>query len=425
MSKPLLQKNTRFLITWLPVVLLAGSLIFYFVLQLHAHHMQEKQLLLKQSNVWTAFTLQPDSFPPHIEGEYDLRLIDGNAKTLNDEPTDTSIYLKGSGQSLPFEVSTVYHSWNGKTYQLSTYVSSREIHHLIIKVFLAEAVILILLLLTVVIVNNRTSLFLWKPFFSTIQRVKDFDIRRNQNPDLPLSTGTTEFDELNKEIASLIGNANQAYIQQKQFVENASHEMQTPLAIIRSKLELLINQQDLTEKTASLLSDITEANEHLSQMNRTLLLLAKIENNQFPETEKVHIPGLLRELISNYRNYYNGEFPPLTEDIHSEITVDANHLLVEILLSNILKNAIEHNKEKGFIDIKILDSKLLIKNPGIAPETETSLLFNRFIKGSHQSKSTGLGLALVKQICLLYNYEVKYSFREGIHEIIIDFSGRV
>jgi signal transduction histidine kinase len=422
MSKPLLQKNTRSLLLWLPVVLLAGSLFFYIMLQLHTHHMQEKQLQLKQNNVWTAFTSQPNGFIRNVQGEYDIK--EGmEASNIESEPGDTSIYYQDKKEFLPFEVLTNYYSWNGKTYQLSTYVSSKEIHHLIIKIFATEAIILLLLLLTVFIVNKRSSFSLWKPFFFSLEKVKQYDITRNQNIDLPPSTGTAEFDELNKVIASLIGNVNQAYHQQKQFVENASHEMQTPLAIIRSKLELLINQPELTEKAALLLSDITDANDRLSQMNRTLLLLAKIENNQFPDVEEINIATLLQNIINNYQNHYEGNFPTLTQNTQSEKTVIANRSLIEILLSNLIKNAVEHNQPGGAIIINLNDSELSIKNTGAEPEVQTEVLFERFRKGSHKSRTTGLGLAMVKQICLLYNYPIKYTYQNGWHEVTVGFNG--
>src|SRR5215213_2719326 len=128
MSKQLLQKNTRSLLLWLPVVLLVGSLFFYIMLQLHTHHMQEKQLQLKQHNVWTAFTSQSNDFIRNVQGEYDVK--EGMAASnIKNEPRDTSIYYQDKKEFLPFEVLTNYYSWNGKTYQLSTYVSSKEIHH--------------------------------------------------------------------------------------------------------------------------------------------------------------------------------------------------------------------------------------------------------------------------------------------------------
>jgi signal transduction histidine kinase len=333
MSRPLLQKNTRSLLVWLPVVLVASSFLFYIVLQMHAHHMQERQLQLKQSNVWAAFITKPSSFPRSIQGEYDI-YEGASPMDVGSEPRDTILYNQNVKQQLSFEVLTNEYSWNGKHYLLSTYVSSKEIHHLIIKVFVTEAIILLLLLLTVVIVNKKSSRSLWSPFFSTLQAVKKYDIVQNPSLPLPPASGTTEFDELNKVITSFVDNINQAYHQQKQFVENASHEMQTPLAIIRSKLELLINQPELTEKAASLLSDITEANDRLSQMNRTLLLLAKIENNQFPDVEEVDVSTLLQTIINTYQNHYEDNFPALTKNVCPAVNVVANRSLIEVLLSN-------------------------------------------------------------------------------------------
>lgn len=423
MSKPLLQKNTRSLLLWLPLVLLAASLLFYLMLDWHTHHMQEKQLLLKQTNVWNAFTSQPTYFIRNVQGEYEIKEGIFAANIGESEPRDTVIYYQNIKQLLPFEVLTSTYSWNGKTYLLSTYVSSKEIHHLVLKVFATEAIILLLLLLTVVIVNKRSSRSLWTPFFSTLQKVNQYDIVRNQDIELPPSTGTAEFDELNKVIASLIQNVNQAYHQQKQFVENASHEMQTPLAIIRSKLELLINQPELNEKTASLLSDITEANDRLSQMNRTLLLLAKIENNQFPAVEEINLSELLENLIDNYRNHYECDFPDLTQSVQSNKIIIANRSLIEVLLSNLIKNAVEHNQPNGSIAITLSESELSIKNTGAKPETEPENLFERFRKGSHKSKTTGLGLAMVKQICLLYHYSIYYTYQNGWHEVTVRFNG--
>jgi signal transduction histidine kinase len=237
---------------------------------------------------------------------------------------------------------------------------------------------------------------------------------------LPSQTGTTEFDELNKVLLNLINNVNAAYYIQKQFVENASHEMQTPLAIIRSKLELLINQPDLTEKAAFLLGDITEANDRLSQMNRTLLLLAKIENSQFPNTEEINISQMLQLLLNNFQQHYD-HFPTLTATIEDAVIVTADRSLIEILLSNLVNNAILHNKSGGEINIVLQASFFLIENTGLPLEVNPEELFERFKKGSYQTKTTGLGLALVKQICLLYQYKISYEYQDGWHKVKVIF----
>lgn len=420
MSKPLLQRNTRYLLLWLPVVLLLCSILFYIIVEGHAHHMQEKQLLLKQLNVWNAFKADPERLQKHIAAEYDI--TEGLASpTLElNEPRDTVVFYPDKHKSLPFEILTGQMNWNGKSYQVTTYISSTEITHLIIKIFITEALILILLLIAVVVLNRKSSGLLWKPFLFTVKKVNEFDIIRNSDLKLPGETGTTEFNELNKALSQLIQHVNLAYHNQKQFVENASHEMQTPLAIIRSKLELLINQPALAENSASLLADITEANERLSQMNRTLLLLAKIENNQFPDTEEVDVSEVLEKLIGNFKSHYD-DFPHLDLSIDKQIIKTANRSLVEILLSNLLNNAIVHNIVPGKIKIKLSKDQFIIENTGLPPDTDPRELFERFRKGSHLAKTTGLGLALVKQICNLYHYPVSYQFTDGWHRLELRF----
>lgn len=420
MSKPLLQRNTRYLLLWLPVVLLGCTLLFYVLMRMQAHHMQEEQLFLKQENIWNAFKSKSGNIDNRVTGEYDIIQGANNPSIELNEPRDTVIYYPDKRKSLPFKIITSELNWNNKTYQVTTYISSTEITHLIIKVFLGEALLFVLLLIAIVILNHKSSGLLWKPFFSTMKKVNEYDITRNQSFVLPAETGTTEFDELNTAITNQINKVNSAYYNQKQFVENASHEIQTPLAIIRSKLELLINQPNLTEKGASLLGDITDATNRLSQMNKTLLLLSKIENNQFPEIEAVNISQMVERILNNLAIYYDN-FPQVEFKIEANVILNANHSLAEILISNIIKNAVEHNQSNGKIIIRLSPSNLLVENTGASLQTNPELLFERFRKDSHQTKTTGLGLALVKQICTLYNYFVSYKYNDGWHQVEIVF----
>jgi signal transduction histidine kinase len=155
-------------------------------------------------------------------------------------------------------------------------------------------------------------------------------------------------------------------------------------------------------------------------MNRTLLLLAKIENNQFPETELIDLSKMLKQVIEEYSKYYE-HLPALTASIAENVTLNANRILIEVLMSNLVKNAIEHNRPQGKINISLSDSLLLIENSGPTPEINTEELFERFKKGSHQTKTTGLGLALVRQICNLYHFEVTYHYHDGWHRITVLF----
>ncbi|MBS1576647.1 MAG: HAMP domain-containing histidine kinase [Bacteroidetes bacterium] len=418
----LLQKNTRYLLTWLPVVLLLCSALFFVVLEMHAHHMQEKQLLLKQADTWNAFKEASGNIEMQMKGEYDIREGISAGNIALNKPRDTLINYDYEGKKtvLPFSVLTRSFQFNNKQYLVSTYVSSTEVSHLVIKVFATEGVILLFLLFAIVFLNRRSSKHLWSPFFSTMEQVREYEITRNQPLQLPAETGTTEFNELNKTITDMVNRVNTAYNNQRQFVENASHEIQTPLAIIRSKLELLINQPDLTEKNASLLNDITEANNRLSQMNRTLLLLAKIENNQFPEMETIDLSLALTKMIEDFKNHQENA-PPITTSIAGDLFITANRSLMDILLSNLIKNSIIHNRPEGKINISLSPEELVIENTGFPLEINPEEVFERFKKGSHKTKTTGLGLSLVKQICNLYKYPVSYTYNNGWHKIKVGF----
>ncbi len=421
MSKTLEQKSTRYLLIWLPLVLLLGSFAFYIMLSMHAHHMQEKQLELKQRNIWKAFVANPELMALHIIGEYAIEEVDPVAKKMLNEPRDTSLYYSETAENIGFEILTKQFLWKGKQYQVTTYVSSKEFSHLVIKVFITEAFIFLLLLLAIVIINRRSSRLLWRSFYATMKKTDEYDVIHNPSFQLQQQTGIAEFNQLNSELTNLIAKVNLAYSNQKSFVENASHEIQTPLAIIRSKLDLLINEPVLTEKTAALIGDITEANDRLSQMNKSLLLLAKIDNNQFPEQERINISDLLEKILNNYQRHYD-EFPLLTKNIQSSIHITANPALIEVLFSNLIKNAVVHNIAGGYINVKLSNTECVIENTGHAIVEDPELLFERFRKGNSDSKTTGLGLSLVKQVAQLYQMSLHYNYENKIHKISVIFA---
>jgi signal transduction histidine kinase len=421
MSKTLQQKNTRYLLIWLPVVLLFGTILFYLLMSAHAHHMEEEQLELKQENIWNAFLNNAETPAAHITGEYHLLPGTFTGGVLLHQQRDTNIYYPAGKEWVAFKILTEQRLLKGQPYQLTTYVSSKEVTHLIIKVFIAEVSVFILLLAAIVVINRKTSGLLWTPFYATMKEVNDYDIVNNQSLSLAPQTGIHEFDQLNQVINQLIGNVTQAYSNQKQFVENAAHELQTPLAIIRSKLDLLINSPQLTEETASLLADITEANNRLSQMNRNLLLLTKIDNHQFPEQSSINLSQVLQELLAYYQDYYDGGPLDIHSSIQPRVALHANASLIDILLNNLINNAFVHNIPDGYIHVSLDPHTLIIENSGHPIEGGTAPLFERFKKGREASKTTGLGLSLVKRICLIYQFHLHYTYTNQCHRITVAF----
>jgi signal transduction histidine kinase len=422
MTRTLQQKSTRYFLIWLPLVLLVGTGLFYILMSMHAHHMEEEQLELKQENIWNAIAANREMPAAHITGEYDLAKGSPVRSHLLDIRRDTAIYYPVSKDWMSFKLLTEQHVLNGQPYQLTTYVSSREITHLIIKVFIADIFVFILLLAAIVVINRISSGRLWQPFYVTLKAVQTYDINQNQSLPLDGQTGTWEFDQLNQVITHLIGHVNQAYSSQKQFTENASHELQTPLAIIRSKLDLLIDSSTLTEETAGLLADITEANDRLSQLNKNLLLLTKIDNHQFPDQSSVKVSEAIEKLLAHYQDHHGGDLPVIRKSIQPGIGIKANASLIDILLSNLINNAFIHNIPNGYIDVRLDNKVLVIENTGHSIEGETGRLFERFKKGREESKTTGLGLSLVQRICGIYHFDLHYHYGENIHRITVMFS---
>ena len=421
MTKTLQQKYTGLLFSRLLLVMLTGCLLFYFLMRMQAIHMQQKQLDISQSNIWNAFSKEPGSLPAGIPGEYDITQVPLRAGGLAEQPRDTSFADSRLSGERSFKKLSRYHELGAKKYLLTTYVSDEEINHLILKVFITEALLLLALFMAILYINRRTAGRLWQPFHHTMDKLNSYDIQTHKAFELPAQTGVREFDELNGAVVSLLHKVNQAYINQRQFVENASHEIQTPLAIIRSKLELLINQPLLNAEMAGPLADISDANERLSQLNKNLLLLAKIENRQFPSTTPVNMSVLLQQALNTYRLHAEDRFPSLETSIAPEVILHAHQPLLEVLVHNLVRNAVMHNIPCGYIRVSLDSGCLLLTNSGEAPVGEPVELFERFRKGREDVKSTGLGLAIVKQICQLYDYRVEYVYANQAHTITVYF----
>ncbi len=418
----LLQKNTRYLLMALPLILLACTLLFFLLLRRQTLHLQNEQLLLKEEDVLQKFqsgTLQGNQ---NITWEFDLHEVRYPQANI-DEPADTSIYYPERKQLVSFQMLRKTVSHTGRKYQLTVFVSSYEIAHLKIAVLSGQALIYIILLYAIVLINRRLSNTLWQPFYRTMDTLEKYDINTQQKPQLEKETGITEFNELNKVINQLSDRNNQAYINQKQFVENASHEIQTPLAIIRSKIELLMEHEELSAKSAGLIMDIADANNRLSTLNQTLILLSKIQNNQFIARAEVKLAALIVKNIENLRLLYLENMPSYVLDLDKQVVLKANPELLDILCNNLLTNAIVHNIPSGSISIQLTADQLIIENSGPPLSIDPQLLFERFRTGDVKiKKTTGLGLAIVKQICELHGYQASYSFQDGKHCINISFS---
>jgi signal transduction histidine kinase len=228
-----------------------------------------------------------------------------------------------------------------------------------------------------------------------------------------------EFRDLDTAVRNMTDKIVKDYNTLKTFADNASHEMQTPLAIIRSKLDLLIQGQNLDEAQVRQLQDIYDGTGRLTRLNQSLLLLSKIENNQFTEVRTVELKRLLEDKLLQVEDILQAKQIRLDTDLQPA-SIALNEYLAEILINNLLHNAIRHNVPDGNIDIRLRKDELEIGNSGERHGFDGGEIFERFKKGD-RSEGSGLGLAIVKQICDNYGFRINYSYGNGFHLFKIGF----
>jgi len=313
---------------------------------------------------------------------------------------------------------SAYIQLNGKPYHLTVETNVEEADETLLAIAFVTFLFFGLLIIGFVLLNKRISKKIWLPFRSTLEKLKGFDLNKHKNISFD-STDIEEFEELNKELSRLIENNISAFHQQKSFIENASHELQTPLAVLRTKIDTLIQSKDLTEEQSSIITAINDNLSRISRINKNLLLLAKIENNQFLENEIININEVLSESLELLSVYSDEKTIQIEKDINTQFSLSCNKTLFEILVNNLLVNAIRHNTGNN-IRVQLNKNILTFSNSGEQALNNDSL-FKRFTVSSSENTNSGLGLAIVKEICNRYNWQISYSFSNNLHAFSIKF----
>ncbi|MEO8513092.1 MAG: HAMP domain-containing sensor histidine kinase [Ignavibacteria bacterium] len=261
---------------------------------------------------------------------------------------------------------------------------------------------------------------MWKPFYSTLGELNSFDAKQNNSLNLP-ETKTLEFRTLNSEIKKMTDKIRNDYKNLKEFTENASHEMQTPLSIIRSKMELMIQSEELTKVQTESIMDMFTSLTRLSKLNQSLLLLSKIENGQFGDNQMVSVENILKDKLGLFEEMIKFRKISVVKQINFSPFVKVNPQLADILFSNLLNNAIKHNIYSGKIIIELNKDSIIISNSGIKPLRDPENMFERFSKESTSGDSAGLGLAISKKICDASGFKITYKYSDNLHIITIIF----
>jgi len=305
-----------------------------------------------------------------------------------------------------------------KYYKVLIVESTVETEDLIRLIFTITIGVILLLLLILVITNRLILKRLWQPFYDIMKELRLFNIADARK--IPkLETTIDEFGELNDAVVDMADKAKHDYKDLKTFTENASHELLTPIAVINSKLDTLIQTENFSERQSKILNDLYGAVSRLNRLNQSLLLLVKIGNHLLHERKQINLKLLVEDMIAQFEEIYQDRDIRLTYTLNNK-EIYANAYLAEILLSNLLTNAIRHNYVGGRIVITLTENSLTVQNTGDETSLNDEKIFARFHKSS-SSEGSGLGLTISKEICESFGFSLNYSFSERFHTFTVVF----
>ena len=310
---------------------------------------------------------------------------------------------------------------NNQSYYIQIFKPLEETDQLIVRIVMIMNLLMILIIIALLVANRYTSRQGWKVFYDTIEKINNYDVNSHETFSLNQSD-IKEFADLNRVLLTMTERIKNDYFNLKEYIENASHEIQTPLAIINSKMELLLQAGDMKEKQYKMVADAYEASIRLSRLDKTLILLAKIENRQFPDSKPVNPATMINDQLESLEDLILSKKIRLIKKLDDLVTVPMNPYLTEILLVNLIKNAIRHNVTGGDLIIELSKSRLRIANSGPPLKMDPEMLFKRFQKSSASPESLGLGLAIVQKICDMYGFRVGYSYQNELHVMIVEFT---
>ena len=397
-------------------LLLAGSLLYCALTAVLEEETNEKLLANKERITRQIHRGQAvTQLPPVIEVEkLDFPLAEGL------RISDTVLYDPIEEETEIFRQVTVVESINGKKYRVILRQVVLEPHDYYYSIGLALALVVALLPVGLLLVNRGISRRLWQPFYQNLETLKTFSVQQGEAIYLHPSP-ITEFRELNQAIQQLTDRVRTDYHSLKEFTENASHEMQTPLAILQAKLELLLQSAGLTEEQANGVHAAQSAARRLAKLIQTLLLLTKIGNHQFTTLERVCLDERTEQQLEQFGDFIREKDLRVDKQLSANATVTANPVLIDILLSNLLGNAIKHNLPGGSIRIELRGNSLTVANTGPPLSVSPQKLFERFYKANPSSESLGLGLAIVREIGESSGWQITYTTQGEWHVLKVNF----
>lgn len=401
------------------VILLCFIPLTYFVLRAVMNGNMDESMRFQRRHIEESLRTVPSG--SFISPDNDISVRQGDGTLTSNRFFTVNQYVADDNEIVPYRVMEFGTIVNGRSYFVRIRRSMVENDDILRAIAGIQLLILILLFSSLLAINKNLNKKIWNPFYKTLESLRKFRIDKDKPLNLP-EVPITELDNLNKSLNALTGHNKEIFQAQKEFTENASHELQTPLALMRSDLDMLWQTSPITEEQAKLLQNLTETNSRMSGLNKSLLFLAKIDNNQFPGTEEIELDNIIENILERLEPAFAQRDIQIVKNISSGIREKANKTLIETLFSNLITNALRYTPQNGTVNIVLSATSFEISNSGDGKALDKEKLFKRFMKQSNSGKSgNGLGLEICKRICDLNVYGIRYDFTDSMHRFTIDF----
>lgn len=422
----LANQTLKYLSISVLVVIALWSTVFYLFMLEVIHDNIDEELENQKRLIIQELSSNP-TVAPDLEfgiNNYKVRQIsEEQALKMQNVYKDTMLYMQDDDdpepELEPVRMLTTAFEHQGHYYELAIINSMIEESDLIKNLFYSVVILFVLLVISIVSINKVVIQRLWGPLYIFLDQLTRFRLGKTKEKPA-MDTQIQEFKDLELAVATLIHHNEESYEQQKQFIGNASHELQTPLAIMINKLEIMAETEGLNQEQSETVAAVLATAERLVRLNKSLLLLSKIENKQFLHNEDFSFNTLVLNIVAEFETI--AEFKQVKINVVQEdqLGVQMDGALANIVVSNLLRNALFHNKLGGVVNIHITNKGLTVSNTSIHAALDANLVFSRFYKSDVASKGTGLGLAIVQAICHLYGFVILYQYDNNQHSFQVN-----
>lgn len=354
---------------------------------------------------------------------YSLVQVDNGYADVNSHIKyyDSDIYIPEKKEFEPARVlKTIFLGKDSIWYELTVATPTFEredlLHTILWWIFCLYLVILITGVTVTMWIFHKSML----PLYALLHWLDNYVPGQKPQP-ITNNTDITEFNRLNDAVWQATCRYEKAYERQKQFIGNASHELQTPLAVLGNKMEWMLNNSNFTEEQMQEIMEMLQTQRHIVRLNKDLLLLTKIDNCQFMgDASEIGIASVVKEQQTVYSEIYEEKGISCNFRQEANPVVTMNLSLANVLIANLLRNAYIHTPDREEIEIVLSGKTLSIANTGLSP-LNGERIFERFYQGAKKEGSTGLGLSIAKAVCNAYNIDIRYSFNSGMHVFTVTF----